>query len=325
MSSSYTTADYLALPRPDQVFIIDDLLPVGGSMLIYGDPKVGKSFIAMQLAQHVSRGDKWMGFETHQTSVLYVQLDTPRVLWMNRMDRLIESGEPFGNGGMEIHHADRESLDTWPFDILNPNHFKKLRDEVDRIQPGVVIIDTLKEAHQAPENDNTEGQRVIAALAAAVQPAALVIVHHARKLSDGRPNDIIQGARGAGYLTGRMDAVVSMSHRTMSYISRSTEGGQVKMERQENGYWEPLEEPLQLQQWIQNLLDQDGLSLRKKAETLAELSGKSVEACRSLLRRAKTEHSSTPHPPDSPVVESPTAHELDQNQGPVPTLAVLGA
>lgn len=289
MPSSYSTADYLALPRPDEVFIVDDLLPVGGSMLIYGDPKVGKSFIAMQLAQHISRGDRWMGFETHKAKVLYVQLDTPRYLWMTRMDSLIESGEPFGVDG-DIYHADRESLETWPFDILNPAHFKKLRDEVDNIQPDVVIIDTLKEAHQAPENDNTEGQRVIAALSAATHPAALVIVHHARKLSDGRPNDIIQGARGAGYLTGRMDAIVAMSSRTMHYISRATEGGTMRMERKDNGYWELVEEPAQLNQWVETLLAQEGLSLRKKAEQLAEVSGKSVEACRSILRRAHADH-----------------------------------
>ena len=156
-------------------------------MLIYGDPKVGKSFIALQLAQHIARGERWLGFETYRNRVLYIQLDTPRVLWMDRMDSIIESGEPFGEN---IFHADRESLDTWPFDILNPNHFRKLRDEVDRIHPSVVIIDTLKEAHQAPENDNTEGQRVIAALTAATQPAALIVIHHARKLSDGRPNEI---------------------------------------------------------------------------------------------------------------------------------------
>lgn len=283
MSSSYSTVDYLALPRPDQPFLIDDMLPAGGAMLIYGDPKIGKSFIALQLAQALAGGTPWLGFTTHQTSVLYVQLDTPRILWMHRLEELAESGE--GIVPLPIYHADRESLNTWPFNILNPDHAMLLKNEVARLNPGVVIIDTLKESHQVGENDNTEGQRVVAALVEATQPAALIVIHHARKASDGRPNDVIGSVRGASYLAGRMDLVIAVSQRSIAYTGRASDNGIIRLERKDNGYWESQDETPQVTSWLDNLLERDDLSTREKAKMLADATHRDPEACRSIIRR----------------------------------------
>ena len=283
MPTSYQTADYLALPRAEIPFIVDDLLPAGGSMLIYGDPKIGKSFAALQLARDIASGQPWFGFPTHPTPVLYVQLDTPRGLWMARMDQLEATGEQLA--APPIYQMDRESMGTWPFNIQNPDHAAILRAEVDLRQAGVVIIDTLKESHQAAENDNTEGQRIISALSSATQPAALIIIHHSRKPSDGRPNDLINGARGANYLTGRMDTIISFSPRTMHYTGRATEGGSIKLDRKDNGFWELKDEPAQVQDWVNHVMSQPDLSMRERARMLAEATGRSEEACRSMLRR----------------------------------------
>jgi RecA-family ATPase len=283
MAQSFTTAEYLALPRPESVFIIDDLLPFGGSLLLYGSPKVGKSFLGLQMAQAIAHGEPWFSFPTKQSKVMFIQLDTPRSLWIHRIENLVETGEALDSPN--IIHADRESLGTWPFNILQPEHWALLREQVDTYRPDVVILDCLKELHQTPENDNTEGQRVMAALTSATQPAALVLIHHSKKEGD-RPHDIIQGARGASYLTGRMDAIIYCTPKTFSFVSRATEGGTLQMERKDNGYWEAGVEGAQFTQWVEQLLADTSMSLRQKARHLSEMSGRSPEACRSILRRA---------------------------------------
>ena len=282
MAKSFDIGEYLALPRPTETFLIDGILPFGGALLLYGDPKVGKSFAALQLSQSIVNGEDWLGFSTNRGKVLYVQLDTPRGLWMHRMAELIESGEPLLNEN--LHIADRESLETWPFNILYKPHYDVLREEVDRIEPDVVIIDVLKEAHQLPENDNSDSQKVLAALTAATQPAALVLIHHAKKAQWDQPTDVVSGARGATYLTGRMDGIIHMTPKTLKYVSRATEGGSIALDRKDNGYWELPIDSDQMKEWVR-YAKENGTSMREMARILSELSGMSVEAARSRLRR----------------------------------------
>jgi len=272
--------DYLSLPRDAETFIVAPLLPTGGHMLLYGDPKVGKSFAALQLAAAISGGSEWLGFPIKQNGkVAYVQLDTPRGVWAQRLDDLKTSGvnvEP-------IYFADRESLQTWPFDIFDPHHFSLLRSELDRVQPLAVIIDTLKETNQLEENGNTEGQKVIAALTAATKPAALILVHHGRKPSE-TPTKLTMGARGASYLTGKMDAIVHFSERSIQYTGRSIEEGTLRLLRSDNGFWELHQDETEAA--IESVMREGG-SVREQAARLASRIGKSEESCRSAIRRRK--------------------------------------
>src|SRR3990167_6684502 len=90
-------ADYLALPRNAENWLLRPLLPVGGSMILYGDPKVGKSYAALQLAVALTGDgpDEWLGFPTGQAGpVVYVHLDTPRSLWAERLEELKREGHP---------------------------------------------------------------------------------------------------------------------------------------------------------------------------------------------------------------------------------------
>jgi len=271
--------EYLSLPRDAETFIVAPLLPTGGHLLLYGDPKVGKSFAALQLAAAIDSGHEWLGFPIKVNGkVAYVQLDTPRGVWAERLDKLRASGvniEP-------IYFADRESLKAWPFDIFNPEHFRLLRSELDRVQPLVVIIDTLKETNQLEENGNTEGQKVIAALTAVTKPAALILVHHGRKPSADGPPELTMGARGASYLTGKMDAIVHFRERSLAYVGRSIEEGTLRLERADNGFWETHQDEAEAA--ISAAMAEGG-SVRAQARRLAEKTGQKESSCRSAIRR----------------------------------------
>lgn len=274
-------ADYLALPRDPETFLVAPLLPEGGSLTIYGDPKVGKSYAAIQLAAALVSGKEWLGFPVRRNGrVVYVQLDTPRSLWAQRLDELRSQGVDIER----IHFADRESLGTWPFNILNPDHLSLLSRSLLNVAPIAVIIDTLKEAHQLPENDATEMQKVIAGLTNATLPAALILVHHGRKPNPEYPENIISGARGSNYLPGKMDAMVHFSKKTMSFTGRAIEEGTLKLERMDNGFWEVAQAEVDAN--IQAILQQfPTASKREQARILASHTGRSEEACRALIRR----------------------------------------
>lgn len=281
MSNSILTGkEYLALPRSAETFLVEPLLPQGGSLTLYGDPKVGKSFAALQLANAIVKGKEWLGFPVRQNGpVAYIQLDTPRSLWADRIEKLREAGEDVTS----IHIADRETLGTWPFNILEPTHFQILSSALQGMDPFpvAVIIDTLKESHQLDENSNTDAQKVIAALTAATQPAALILVHHSRKESE-IPSGLVQGARGAGYLMGKMDAIVKMSKKTMHFTGRAIEEGSFRIARQDSGFFTPAND--ELERLIDSVLTEPGTT-SDHARSLAGKLNKSEEAARSLIRR----------------------------------------
>lgn len=254
-------------------------------MLLYGDPKVGKSYAALQLADAVQNGDSWLGFPTRAAKVVYVQLDTPRNVWQARLRELQSKGHLISLPSF----ADRETLEAWPFDILNPTHLIMLRDELQALKPDLVIVDTLRESHSADENDSTEMQEAIAALVAATQPAALCLISHARKPSQDQDFSLMGDNRGSSYVVGRMDAIVRFTPKTARVSGRSIEEHSLDLERQDSGFWE-----VQVAESDRHVLhcvfDPVNGSLRSAAKMLADRTGRKPEACRGMIRAYLTRH-----------------------------------
>jgi RecA-family ATPase len=288
-------SDYLKLPADPEVFLVDSLLPTGGSMILYGDPKVGKSYAALQLACCLTSGTSWLGFAVPQAvPTAYVQLDTPRSLWAQRVRRLAESGHPVES----LYYGDRETFDAYPFNIRDPRHFGALMrslksvDEVadngERypIEFGAVIVDTLREACTgADENDATAMQEVIAHLTEAVKPAALIIIHHAKKPNPEGGKSLMNDTRGSSYVNGRMDCICRFTPKGLYVTSREIEEHSVDLDRADDGTWVLAAANDTLAKIDSILLDDSGDPVRVKAKALAKLIGKSEMASRALLRR----------------------------------------
>ncbi len=277
--------EYLTLPSSPETWLLEPLLPSGGAMLIYGDPKLGKSFAALQLAEAIQCGTSWMGFPARKGSVVYVQLDTPRNVWQVRIAKLRKSG---GMTDLPLL-ADRETLGTWPFDILDPAHLIILREELQALKPDLVIMDTLRESHSGDENDSTEMQAVVAALVAATQPSAMCLISHSRKPSQEGGYDLMADNRGSSYVVGRMDAIVRFTPKSVRVSGRSIEEHSLRLDRADNGFWEVANEE-QDHLVLAVVLDPNLTSIRAKASVLADRIGKSPEAARGIIRRFLASH-----------------------------------
>ena len=59
---------------PVRPAVIDGLLPAG-TYLLAGAPKIGKSFLVLQMAYQVSMGTPFLGFSSRQGTVLYLALE----------------------------------------------------------------------------------------------------------------------------------------------------------------------------------------------------------------------------------------------------------
>ena len=291
-------SDYLALPRQSETWLLEPVLPTSGSMLLYGDPKVGKSFAALQLAAALSDGADWLGYRSlRPCSVVYIQLDTPRSLWADRVGQLKTSGLSTD----AIWFADRETLGTWPFDILDSSHQMLLYDALQGIEnvnqvtgeitkgPDCVIIDTLRESHRGDENDATDMQKVMSHWTAVVKPAALIMVAHGRKSSLERGSSLINDNRGSNYVVGAVDAIAHMTAKGLEIGGRALDEAFIALERQPNGTWE-LQDRDRVRNMARELLaTYPHLSLREKAKILATQSGRTVAASFSILQRLSSD------------------------------------
>lgn len=277
--------DYLDLPRNAETFLIKPLVPTSGAALIFGNPKSGKSWLGIQLALALTgQLPDFLGFEIPSPGrVLYLQLDTPREVWANRFDEMIKKyGLKYDSSLLRL--ADRESIEHFPFDILQPLHMKYLYDEVRRHGACAVIIDTLREVHSGDEDSSTTSRNVVANLVGATKPAALFIISHDRKPAPDRDKDIMADHRGSSYIVGRMDAILRLTKNRIYYAGRSIEQGDIKLSREENGMWSvSMDETMQFVDQV--MRDTSLVSMRSKAKVLAPLMHKTEEACMSMLRR----------------------------------------
>ena len=219
--------DYLALPRDPVPWIVKGLIPVGGLVNLYGKPKTGKSFAALGVAQAVGGGHThWLteNFEVCKSGrVIYLQIDTPRGQWAARMDKMKGDGSGFPG----VWFADT-LLAPYPFNILVAEHQAWLEKRVKVINPVMVVIDTLREVHNGDENDSTTMKNVVSALVKACTPSAILLVSHSRK-ANGMDEDLMNDARGSGYIAGRMDTVVKLTEKHLMFKGRAMGDGKVKV------------------------------------------------------------------------------------------------
>ena len=71
-------------PKKDRL-LIDDTLETGEFLLLTAPPKSGKSFALMDLAFSLAHGEDWLFSSTHRSAVLYVNFESTRSAFLNRL------------------------------------------------------------------------------------------------------------------------------------------------------------------------------------------------------------------------------------------------
>lgn len=287
---------YLTLPKDPATWLVKPLIPAGGAGLLYSPPKVGKSALAVQMAYAVSGGaDNFMGFPiVKHGKVLYLQLDTPRTTWTMRWEALRKHGLQFDSKRLLL--ADRESLEFYPFDILQPAHARYLQQIVQVHEPTLVIVDTMRKLHTGDENSSTVMSNVMTNLVGACHPAAVLCISHDKKPNPEVEKDIMADHRGSTSVVGEMDAILRLTKTRLYYAGRSIEEGSIKLLRsecEETLLWTP--DPDEFRAAIESVLERKDLtSMRQRARELAKLISKSEEASMSILRRASLKPATQP-------------------------------
>jgi hypothetical protein len=191
--------DLLELPEP--TWLIDGLLPSHGISELYGDPAVGKSFVAIDWAAHVATGRDWLGHPVKQGPVVYIYAEGVNGIKI-RMSA-------WSNVHQDLHEAPMKVIGE-AVPITEPKAIKDLTSTI-RAEFGddisLVVVDTLARCiGGSDENSTKEMGQFIYALGSlqAEFGCAVLVVHHTGKNAD-------KGARGSSALRAAVDAEFKLS------------------------------------------------------------------------------------------------------------------
>lgn len=172
---------------PSRPCIIENLLPAG-TYLLAGAPKIGKSFLVLQMAYQVSAGEPFLGFPSRQGTVLYLALEDTYERLQKRLAQMTERDSP----DLVLSVL----ADTLEEDLLE--HLENFLFEYP--ETVLVIIDTLQRIRgRTPDNGSYAADYdTIAKLKAFSDQRgiALLLVHHTRKEGAEDVFDTISGTNG---------------------------------------------------------------------------------------------------------------------------------
>jgi AAA domain/Bifunctional DNA primase/polymerase, N-terminal len=187
-------------PGLEQLYLVDELIPVAGLVDIWGPPKCFKSFWTLDLMLHVAMGWEYRDRCVHQGAVVYCAFEGAHG-YKKRIEALrrhyaIEEGTPVplyimpGQANLIAEHK-----------LLIRDIVAQLGD----VKPAAVVLDTLNKSLLGSESKDIDMSAYVRA-AEAIRDAfecVVIIVHHCG-LDETRP-------RGHTSLPGAVDAQLAVT------------------------------------------------------------------------------------------------------------------
>ena len=163
-----------------QTWLVDDWIPAGGVVLIWGKESVGKTPVCWHLARSVGAGEPFFGWQTRQARALFIELDMPDYFTKERTKDL-----PFPDSvGFE--------LVGHPIEDFREEALREVLAGGIEFAPEVVFIDSLRKFHPLDDKASETPSKVYGMYARLFPGAALVFIHHERKGGgddDTRPDE----------------------------------------------------------------------------------------------------------------------------------------
>lgn len=165
----------------DLQYVVDNMLAFGGTSIIAGRPKAGKSTLWLNLGLAVARGEPFLGRETCKGAVLYLALEGARGYWkaMLRALGVTKDDDLY----CCIGRAPEGAL-QW------------LRDEIRKHHAALVIVDPLQRLLRVKDsNDYATGSNVMDSVIelTRLEACALSFIHHSGKTRHAEIVDEVMG------------------------------------------------------------------------------------------------------------------------------------
>jgi RecA-family ATPase len=172
-------ASQLATAGPQTQWLVEGLWSDQAVGILGGEPKCGKSFLALDLAVSVASGAACLRqFPVRHTGkVLLFPAEDSLAVVRQRLEGIAGAAQvPFESLPVEVITAPSLRLDT-------PTDRQRLSNTVQNLRPILLILDPLIRLHRLEENDATQIAGLLSFLRELQRQfhLAVLVVHHARK------------------------------------------------------------------------------------------------------------------------------------------------
>jgi len=184
---------FVRLALPQVPYYLQGWLPERGRLEIYGQPKSGKSFSALQLARCIGSGIPFLGMSTKQARVLYIQFELGQRVLQDRMR----------STGQDYHNVYLGTTFSMKLDTTAGQGY--LWQALKAVEPKVLILDPFYKTLHGDENESHDVLVITDFLDAVLEgfECSIVLYHHPGK-------DLSRGGRGSSILEDWVDSYVEM-------------------------------------------------------------------------------------------------------------------
>lgn len=212
---------------PKDKWILEDLIPTGGSSLLVAKPKVGKSTFARGLAVSMAKGIPFMDRELKPMRVFYVMFPNEGTKGEAQEELIHRLNSQGGSARKNFFFYYDKSMMSDKAAVI-----RFLGQEAEKYRPDIIYIDTLQGLVQAKDlNGYAEVHTALAPIRAVAEPygAHLCYLHHAGK---GEKVDLIDMSLGSTALAASVTVLMAMKRDTTDQMLRlfAARGRQVEFE-----------------------------------------------------------------------------------------------
>ncbi len=175
-------------------FCIDGMLSTG-LFILAGAPKVGKSWLALDMTLSIAKGEKVLGRETKRGTALYLCLEDSYTRIQNRLFDL--TSEPSDN----LHFA----IMAGTLGGILEKQIENFKSQHTDLK--IIIVDTLQKIRSGDDTSYASDYKELSVLKNLADKLriAILLVHHTRKCRDNDPFNMISGTTGiSGCVDGSM-------------------------------------------------------------------------------------------------------------------------
>ncbi|MCP4655601.1 MAG: AAA family ATPase [bacterium] len=207
-------------PRPPEAsWLIEPLWTAESVGLIAADPKVGKTWLAVELALAVATGRPALG--------RFAARCTGPVLFFGAEDQPSDLRSRFDSvalvRGIDLKHAPLMLLDVPALSLDRADQLERLRVTIAKVAPRLLVLDPFVRIADLDENSSSEVSSVLGSLRALQREfeLSIIVVHHMRKAASRRLGARLRGSSdfaawhdSALYLTEEKEhTLLTVEHR----------------------------------------------------------------------------------------------------------------
>lgn len=177
-------------PQPPMEWIINNLFSAGSISLVVGESGSKKTWILLDMAVCVARGENWIGFSTIQGATLVIDEDNGERKLAGRLHKILSAHG--ANESTPVHYVSLAGFDLRKIDDAN-----ELEMLINLTSARLVIIDTMADIMPGcDENSVKDVLPIFMTLRRIAERtrAAIVLIHHTNKIGGYRGSTALKGA-----------------------------------------------------------------------------------------------------------------------------------